>query len=432
MVIVQVDPGSIAGECGISPGDVLLSVNGRELRDYIDYMYELASEDVILAVRKKDGSLEEIEIEKEPDEDLGIAFENDGFGKRLVCRNKCVFCFVDQMPKGMRKTLYVKDDDWRMSFLMGSYITLTNMSEEEVGRIIEQRISPLYVSVHAYDDEMRKRLFGNENAAHTFELIKRFAKNGIRLHTQIVMCEGLNDGAVLEETIRELYALYPGVQSVAVVPAGLTKHREKLERLAPVGRETAQETIKAVEDFQEEFLADNKETRFVFASDEMYIKAEAALPPYEAYEDFAQIENGVGLVKMFEREAEEAFEDFSGREPRYKKAGLITGTDFHPFLKEIAVRLEKTFGIAVNVYCVENEFFGKSVTVTGLLTGSDVARQVKPQGEEALFLSRCCFKENENAMLDGMSLEELESALGVPCYKIAADGYELVRNLFEE
>lgn len=431
MVIAQVDPGSIAEECQISPGDVLLSMNGRALRDYIDYIYELSAEDILIEVQKKDGVVEEIEIEKEPYEELGLSFEKDGFGNRIVCRNKCVFCFVDQMPKGMRKTLYVKDDDWRMSFLMGSYVTLTNMSEEEAQRIIEQRISPLYVSVHAYDDEARTLLFGNENAARTFELIRRFAQNGIRLHTQIVMCEGFNDGKVLEQTIEMLYALYPGVQSVAVVPAGLTKHREGLAQLKSVSEETARETVRMVEKYQKDFLKDNKETRFVFASDEMYIRAGMPMPPCEAYEDFAQIENGVGLVRMFAEEAAEALDDLKDRAPRYQKVGLVTGVDFYPFLKKIAERIAQTFHIEIVFHCVENVFFGETVTVTGLLTGGDVMRQVKPQGEEAMFLSRCCFQETEDAMLDGVTLEELEDTFGIPCYKVAADGYELIQRLLK-
>ncbi len=432
MIVKEIDSGSIAEECEISPGDVLLSINGHVLRDYIDYIYELAADDVLLEVQKADGTVEEIEIEKEPYEELGISFENDGFGRKIVCANKCVFCFVDQMPKGMRKTLYVKDDDWRMSFLMGSYVTLTNMSEEEVSRIIEQRISPLYVSVHAYDDEIRKKLFGNQNAAHTFALIERFVKNGIQLHTQIVMCEGLNDADVLKQTVEALYGLYPGVQSVAVVPAGLTKHREHLMKISPVSGETAKATVQMVEEFQREFLADNKETRFVFASDEMYIRANEPLPSYEQYEDFVQIENGVGLVEMFLHEADEAFADLAGSKPRYEAVGLVTGVDFYPYLQQIARRAEEAFHMTVNVHRVKNDFWGDSVTVAGLLTGNDVIAQVRPGVAEAIFLSRCCFKETEDAMLDGVTLEELGQALGVPCYKAAADGYELIQMLVEE
>ena len=432
MVVKQVDPGSIAEECEISPGDVLLSIDGHALRDYIDYIYELAGDEILLSIRKKDGTLEEIEIEKEPYEELGITFENDGFGRKISCRNRCVFCFVDQLPKHMRRTLYVKDDDWRMSFLMGSYVTLTNLSEEEAERIIEQKISPLYVSVHAYDDDLRKLLFGNEDAGKTFELIRRFTENGIRMHTQIVMCEGLNDGSVLRETIEELYRLYPGVQSVAVVPAGLTKYREKRYPLSAVSKETAKEAIDIIEAFQKQFLASNGETRFVFASDEMYIRAGMELPPYEAYEDFVQIENGVGLVGMFLHEADEAIEALWDKKPRFQKIGFITGVDFYPFLTGLAERLEDVFGMHVNVHLVENSFFGETITVAGLLTGGDVTDQVKRGEEEAFFLSRSCFKENENAMLDGATLEDLENALGVPCYKARGDGYEVIQMLLEE
>lgn len=432
MIVKQVDPGSIAEECEISPGDVLLSINGHQLRDYIDYIYELAGDEILLTVRKKDDVLEEIEIEKEPYEELGITFENDGFGRKISCRNKCVFCFVDQMPKRMRRTLYVKDDDWRMSFLMGSYVTLTNLTEDEIGRIIEQRISPLYVSVHAYDNELRKLLFGNEDAGKTFGLIRRFVDHGIRMHTQIVMCEGLNSGAILQETIEQLYRLFPGVQSVAVVPAGLTKHRKGRYPLSPVSKECARETIRLIEAFQKQFLEETGETRFVFASDEMYIRANLELPSYEEYEDFVQIENGVGLVKMFLHDAYEALGLLRGEKPRYQKIGFITGKDFYPFLKELAKQIEDVFDIKITVYQVRNDFFGETITVAGLLTGGDVMAQIKRGDEQALFLSRCCFKENENAMLDEVTLEELADAFGVPCYKASGDGYEVIQMLLEE
>ncbi|MEG1472607.1 MAG: DUF512 domain-containing protein [Christensenella sp.] len=432
MIVAQVDAGSIAYECEIEAGDVLLSINGHALRDYIDYIYELAEEDILLVVQKKDGTIDEIDIEKEPYEGLGVAFENDGFGRSITCRNKCVFCFVDQLPLGLRKTLYVKDDDWRMSFLMGSYVTLTNLSEAEAERIIEQQISPLYISVHACDDVLRNKLFGNKNAAKAFEYIKRFAKSGIRMHTQIVMCEGLNDGAVLENTVKRLYELYPEVQSVAVVPAGLTKHREHLPELAPVSKKTANETVCTTKRLQKEFLKDNGQTRFVFASDEMYIRADEKLPSYEEYEDFVQIENGVGLVEMFLFDAREALEDIVGGTVRYSKIGFITGADFYPYLKELAQKIEAALNISINVYCVKNDFFGETITVTGLLTGADIVRQVKPNGEEAMFLSRCCFKENEEIMLDNLSIDEIGKALRVPCYKVDGGGYELIQMLLQE
>ncbi len=423
----------IAAECGIAAGDILLSINEEPLCDYIDYIYAMADDTVCVLIQKPDGSQEEIEIEKEPYEDLGIEFEDDGFGKKICCENKCVFCFVDQMPKQMRKTLYVKDDDWRMSFLMGSYITLTNLSEREIQRILKQRISPLYVSVHAYDEEVRKLLLGNQNAGSTFELIRRFAAHGIKLHTQIVLCEGLNDGAVLRETIEKLYALYPQVESVAVVPAGLTKFRENRYPVAPVSENTAGETIETVEAYQRQFLAQNGQTRFVFASDEMYIRARMELPSYEAYEDFVQIENGVGLVQMFLKDARDALKEYEGGQPSYQKAGLVTGVDFYPYLKSLAEEIQDALGMELFVYRVENRFFGETVTVAGLLTGGDILAQLKGKthGEEVLFFSRCCFKENDTCLLDDMTLEELCSGLGIQGRKADNDGYEFVRMLVE-
>ncbi len=431
--ISTIEEGSIAALCGIGVGDVLLKINGQQMRDYIDYAYAVSEERLLLLIRKADGSEEEIEIEKDPYEELGIGFADDGFGRKIVCRNKCVFCFVDQMPKGMRKTLYFKDDDWRMSFLMGSYITLTNLSDGDIGRIVAQHISPLYVSVHAYDHAVHNMLLGNDDAQKTFDILGRFVENGIEVHTQVVMCEGINDGEILRETIEELYALYPGVRSLAVVPAGLTRFRENRYPLKPVSRKNARKTVEMIHAYQQEFLRENKETRFVFPADEMYIKAGLPLPELEEYEGVEQIENGVGMVRSFVDDAKDALEDLGGERPRYREIGMITGVDFYPFLKEIAREAEERLEIKINVYAVRNDFFGETVTVTGLLTGGDMIRQLKGKLRgEVLFLSSCCFKENEETMLDEVSLDDLADALGVPCRKIENDGYEWIRAMLIE
>ncbi|MEA5003703.1 MAG: DUF512 domain-containing protein [Christensenella sp.] len=431
--ISTIEDGSIAALCGLDPGDTLLEINGQPVRDYIDYAYAVAEENLLLLIRKADGREEELEIEKDAYEELGIGFADDGFGKKIVCRNKCVFCFVDQMPKGMRKTLYFKDDDWRMSFLMGSYITLTNLNDADIERIVAQHISPLYVSVHAYDHAVHNMLLGNDDAQKTFDILRCFVENGIEVHTQVVMCEGLNDKEILRETIEELYALYPGIRSLAVVPAGLTQFRENRYPIEPVSNKNARKTVEMIHEYQQQFLSANKKTRFVFAADEMYIKAGMGMPSLEEYECFEQIENGVGMVRTFVDDAMDALEGLKGEKARYLTIGMVTGMDFYPFLKRIAQEAEERLGVLIRVYPVKNEFFGETVTVTGLLTGRDIMAQLKGKiQDEVLFLSSCCFKENEEAMLDDVSLNELEHAFGVSCRKIDNDGYELIHAMLEE
>ncbi|MEA4852728.1 MAG: DUF512 domain-containing protein [Christensenella sp.] len=428
--IQSVQPNSIAAECGLMPGDTLLSVSGSDVRDYIDYTYLVSDEEIILLIEKIDGTLEEIEIEKEVDEDLGLIFENDGFGRKIVCKNKCLFCFVDQMPAGMRKTLYVKDDDWRTSFLMGSYITLTNMPQQTIERIVKQKISPLYVSVHAYDEALHNKLLANPHAEKTFDILRYWTENGIQCHTQIVMCEDLNDGDELKKTIENLYALYPGILSVAVVPVGLTKFREGLYPLHPISKKVAEETIDVIEDYQRRFLQDNQSTRFVFAADELYIRAQRPMPGIEAYEQLEQIENGVGMVSVFLEDAKEALVSAAGTENKYNEVAVATGHDFYPFMKKIAEDVENVMKTKINVYKITNDFFGETVTVTGLLTGRDVIRQLKGKKlGDALLLSSCCFKEHEDAMLDDITIRQVENELGVPCVKVENDGYAFVEAL---
>lgn len=432
-LIARIEEGSIAAQCGLAAGDILLEINGQPIRDYIDYAYCAADENVLLLIRKQDGTEEEIEIEKESYEELGIEFDDDGFGKKTVCRNKCVFCFVDQMPKGMRKTLYFKDDDWRMSFLMGSYITLTNLSDADIKRIAAQHISPLYVSVHAYDPAVHNMLLGNQNAQKTFDILGYFVRSGIEVHTQVVMCEGINDGAVLKETIERLYDLYPGVRSLAVVPVGLTKFRDKRYPLCAISKKNACSTIKMIESYQKRFLRDNHETRFVFPADEMYLKAGIDLPDYESYEAFEQIENGVGMVRLFMEDAKDALDSIGPLKACYRSVAMATGVDFYPFLRQIAREAEQLLDMRINVYPIRNDFFGETVTVTGLLTGRDIITQLKGKiSDEVLFLSSCCFKEKEDTMLDEITLADLSRALGISCRKIGNDGYELIRAMVKE
>jgi len=428
-IVLSVLKNSIADRHGIKPGDEILSINGELIKDYIDYAYFMGEEKLSLYLRDKNGRDRAVIIRKEDWEDIGLSIGMD-IDKPERCRNKCVFCFVDQLPRGMRKTLYVKDDDWRHSFLMGNYVTLTNLSEEDVQRIIRRKISPLYISVHATDEEVRGRMLGSAKLPALLPLLRRLAQNGILFHAQIVVCPGINDGDVLEKTVRDLFRMHPQAASVAVVPVGLTRYREGLPAIRPVSGEMAAALLGRIHAMQNEFLS-AAGTRFVFAADELYIRAGKEMPGISEYEDFPQIENGVGLIRRFEDEVEQGIGDF--KTLKYKKVSVATGTDFAPFLKKIAKNLNRIYNITVNVYAVENDFFGPEVTVTGLLTGRDIAAQLKGKDlGEKLFLSGSIFREFEDVTLDDKPIGRIAEELGVPCEAAPADGYEWIALLAKE
>ncbi len=426
-IVKSVAKNSIAEEMGVIPGDVLLGIDGKEVIDAIDYEYKTAQENLLMFFATPDGEEYEAEIEKDAEEDIGIEFSDDGFAKKISCANKCVFCFVDQMPKGMRKTLYFKDDDWRMSFLMGSYVTLTNLKESEINRIIEQKISPLYVSVHATDDTTREGLLVSKNAKHTMDIIRRFAENGILLHTQVVMCEGINDGKVLGKTMDDLYEL--GALSLAVVPVGLTKFRENLPNLSPISKQCASKTIDLIEAKQKDYFKTNG-SRFVFGADELYIIAKRDFPNEEEYENFEQIENGVGMVVKFSQEIKNAVQEYKHKSSLYKSCAVVVGVDFYPYMCEFAQLIEKNFDLKITVYKVENVFFGDTITITGLLTGRDIINKLKGNiTEDILFLCENCFKEGCDITLDDISLSEIENELGIKSVKVSANGYRFIEKL---
>lgn len=429
-VIKSVDKNSIADKKGIRTGDELISINGEKVLDYIDYAFFMGEERLTLALRTKNGTEKEVKIHKKDWEDLGLLFEEEHLGDPSRCRNKCVFCFVDQLPAGMRNTLHVKDDDWRFSFLMGNYVTMTNVSEDDIARIIKRKVSPLYVSVHATGDELRRRLLGNPKAPEIMPLLQRLIQGGIEIHAQIVVCEGINDGEELTKSINGLYSLHPGIGSVAVVPVGLTKHREKLPALKPISPENAKRMIDSIHTMQKQFL-EKSGTRFVFASDEMYLRAQRALPAYPEYEDFLQIENGVGLIAKFLEEIDEGTEDF--KELKYRNISVATGEDFSPFMKEIAKKLNLLYNININVYSIHNDFFGRDVTVTGLLTGRDIITQLngKDPGEK-VFLCGSIFRQFEKVTLDNITLDEIAQNINAECEVVPCDGYEWIRTLAKE
>ncbi|MBO8168354.1 MAG: DUF512 domain-containing protein [Thermoanaerobacteraceae bacterium] len=414
--VKSVYPDSIAEELGVQPGDRLVAINGQPVRDILDYRYLVADEQLEVLVRKQDGEQWLLDIEKEPGEDLGL--EPEGLGKIWQCANKCLFCFVDQMPRGMRDSLYVKDDDYRHSFLHGNFITLTNVTQAQLERIVALRLSPLYISVHTTNPRLRVKLLGNERAAKIREQLQFLAEHNIVMHTQVVMCPGLNDGRELERTIDDLAELWPQVQSLAVVPVGLTDHRRGLPEIQAVDAVLAAATIDLVESRQQFFLQ-RLGSRFVYAADEFYLKCSREIPLSEAYEDFPQVENGVGLVRLFL----DGWQRLMARDLVQQSDTRVfvgTGRSAAPVIRGLLVDLVNKFPDArVKVVAIDNYFFGGRVTVAGLLTGRDVIRNVMQKltpaerKEGILLLPDVMFKEGTNVFLDDLSVDQVSQELGM-------------------
>ena len=421
--IKTVDNGSAAQRAGLLPGDLVVSINGEALLDYVDYIFFCAQRRLVFRILRGGQSLKLLCL-KDETEDIGLAFTKDLLGKKRVCGNRCVFCFVDQLPKCMRKSLYVKDEDWRYSLVMGNYVTLATISDEEVRRIIRRKASPLYISVHTVDEAQRRLMLGNQNAVPIRPLLNKLKRGGISFHAQAVVCPGFNDGKRLYDTFSFLRRLYPSAQSLAVVPVGLTGHRDGLSTLEPVSRQMAQETIKEVENWQKECL-NSICTRFVFAADEYYIRAGLPLPPVESYEDFSQIENGVGLVAKFLGEAQEALSECEGRGG---ELSAVTGVDAYPFIRQLADRAGEKCGAQVHVYAAENQTFGGGVSVSGLLGGHDIKRALagKALGKKLLVPANAL--REDDVFLDDLTLGALADALGVPVVPVSG-GYELIENM---
>lgn len=424
--ISSVDEGSIAEEAGIERGDYILEINGHEITDILAYKYYSNDENITLAIGKKNGETEIIEIENPYFEDLGLNFEYPLLSKSRSCRNKCIFCFIDQLPKGMRETLYFKDDDSRLSLLHGNYVTLTNLSDKEIEDIADMHISPINISVHATDRDVRKVLFGHDKTGDILKRMRFFAENGITMNGQIVLCKGVNDGEVLKKTLEDLCELYPAVYSVSVVPVGLTKYREGLYPLEPFEKKDAEELIDTVNMFQEKML-EKCGSRIIYASDEFYLTAEREIPPYSEYEDFPQIENGVGLIASIREEFYEALEEIKINKLE-REISVISGKAAYPlicgFAKELCDRVK---GLKIHTYEITNNFFGERITVAGLLTGGDIKAQLdgKKLGER-LLIPHSALRSGEDIFLDDMTLSELEKELGVPITPVYNDGYEFI------
>lgn len=371
--IRAVEPGSIAEELEIFPGDYLLKIDGKEIRDYIDYQYGIAADFFVLTVEKADGEIWEIEIEKDADESIGLVFDDIIFDQLKLCKNNCLFCFVRQQPGGLRKSLLLKDDDYRFSFLQGSFITLTNLKEEDFKRIVDYNLSPLYISVHTTNPALRVEMMKNPQAGRIMEQLKYLAERGISYHTQLVLCPGYNDGTELDRSIKDLISLYPNVLSIGVVPVGLTEHRFNLPFLEKYTNSRAKESLAQVKEWQKK-IKDLYGKNILYAADEFYFLANDSIPPVEEYHDFCQLENGIGLTRLLWEE----FASLSLPESiPVKTVGLITGILGNKALVPIVNRLQEIPGLDIYTIPVENEFFGSSVTVTGLLTGQDIINKIK-------------------------------------------------------
>jgi putative radical SAM enzyme (TIGR03279 family) len=421
--ILGVEPGSIAEELELEAGDCLLTVNGRPVRDLLDYQLYEADEELLLEVRKKDGQLWDLELDKDAPEPLGLHFEHP---EPTQCGNNCLFCFVHQLPRGMRPSLYVKDEDYRFSYLYGAYVTLSNVGEAQIERIIEQRLSPLYVSVHATEEQLRERLLGRRGPP-ILELLRRLTAAGIELHTQIVLCPGLNDGPTLERTVTDLQELWPGVRTLAVVPVGLTGYRQRLPELRPPTAEESRDILETLGAYQQRFL-EATGTRFVFAADELYLKAGWDLPPLGDYEDLAQIENGVGLLAQFREEAREVLDEAPPLGPL--EVSTLTGASAHGEVGQFVTALAEATRTTIHLYPVKNEFFGGHVSVTGLLTGADLVRALKDRAlGSVLLVPEVLLREGEELLLDDLTLVDLERELGVPVRPMAASPWGLLTAL---
>ncbi len=426
--IKSVDPTSpLSGR--VSVGDTIVSINGNEILDVLDYKFFAYDRALDVTLQRPDGTRYELHVSKPEGGDLGLDFESYLMDAPRACSNACVFCFIDQLPRGMRRTMYFKDDDARLSFLLGNYITLTNLSPREVERIIALRVSPINVSVHTTNPALRCEMLRNPRAGESIGVMRRFAEAGIVMNCQIVCCPGLNDGEELARTMRDLAALWPAVHSVSVVPVGLTRFRERLYPLTPFTREHAGETLALVEDFAEHCRKKHG-SRIFFCGDELYIKAGRELPPDEYYEEYTQLENGVGTLRLLETEFMSALR--LADEPDGADFAIATGASTAPYLERLLHRAREAFpNLKGHVYAIENDFFGRSINVTGLVTGGDLIAQLRGRElGERLLISQNMLRRQELDFLDDVKLEEASAALGLPIYPVESDGFALCDAIF--
>lgn len=431
-VIKEVQPGSIGEELGLEPGDILLSIDEQPIEDVLDYYFLMDSDFITLQILTKDGEKAECQVEKEEDEDLGLVFEDQFMGSYQHCHNHCIFCFIDQLPKGMRSSLYFKDDDSRLSFLNGNYITMTNMKETDFEKIIRYQMSPINVSVHSTDPELRVKMLRNPRAAEIMDRLRALAEAGITLNGQIVLCKGVNDGEALDRTIQELSQLRPQMQSVSIVPVGLSRHREGLYPLEPFTAEECGEVIDQVEAYQRLFFEEDG-MHFIHLSDEFYIQAGRELPEETRYDGYLQIENGVGMMRLFMEEAKEALASLDPKADYAGHVSLVTAPSASQFIQQICRELERRYPkLRLEVHVIINHFFGENITVTGLLTGKDICEQLagKDLGEK-LLLPENLMKADEDILLDDMTLKTLENTLQIPISIVKSSGSDFVHCIIE-
>ena len=429
--ICGVEKNSYADKAGIKEGDFLVSVCGNQIRDVLDYRFYVIDKKITVEI-ERDGERRSFNITKKDEyDDIGLEFETYLMDKKHSCKNKCVFCFIDQNPHGMRESIYFKDDDSRLSFFFGNYVTLTNLTDEEVDRIIKMRISPVNISVHTTNPELRCKMMKNPNSGTSLKYLEKFLSGEIMMNCQIVLCKGLNDGEELEKTLCDLRNLYPFVESIAVVPAGLTAHRSGLYPLEPFTKEDSIKVLDIINK-QGDFNLGHLGKRLVYASDEWYLKAEMEIPGPEYYEEYPQLENGVGMIRSMREEVDlelEALEDEGFKLLNDRTVSVVTGESAYEFIKECAEKITKQYPrLKCNVYCAKNYFFAGSVTVAGLLTGGDMIKALEgcELGEE-LFIPACTLRHEKDLFLDNMSIDEFSEKLGVTVTPNENDGADFVR-----
>ena len=432
VLVSGVSKKSIADKKGIKPGDVLVSVNSHEINDVLDYRFYIKEKKLTLAL-VSNGKAKKVHLRKDEDDDLGLEFDSYLMDRQHRCTNRCIFCFVDQMPPGMRETLYFKDDDSRMSFLFGSYVTLTNLTEHDVSRLIEMHISPVNVSVHTMNPELRVKMMKNKHAGECLSILKRLAEAGIKLNTQLVLCPGINDGKELEYSLSELEKLLPSIQSIAAVPVGLTKFRENLPALRTYTPQEARETIEIVDSFGERCL-EKYGVRLAFCADEFYLIAGMPIPDEEYYEDYPQLENGVGLWRNLLEEFSFALTESSFEKDIERHVSIATGVAAYPLLVRLCRLVSEKYPLVkADVFQIKNDFFGHSVTVAGLVTGKDLISQLKDKPHaETLIIPSVMLRSEGDVFLDDVSLEDVEKALSVSVRVTDANsGFELLENILE-
>lgn len=430
IIVKDVARKSIGDKIGIKKGDIILSINGNEIGDIIEYKFLICDERINIEFKKETGEVVAKNIKKDFYDDMGIEIYDPSMDSPKRCHNKCIFCFIDQLPKGMRESLYVKDDDSRLSFLQGNFITLTNLTEEDLKRIIKYRISPINVSVHTTNPELRIKMLNNKKAGNILNQLKMLTEGGIQVSCQIVLCPGINDGKELVSTINDLFSFYPSISKVAVVPVGITKYN-KSSSLKSYDKKLSNEVIDMIEPIQENFISKIGEP-FVRLADEFYLLAEKKLPPFEHYEDFSQLEDGVGMARYFENCVETSlmFTEIDGKGMNF---ALATGTLIYDFLKGVINKVENKMNIKINIYPIKNIFFGEKINVSGLLTGTDIITQLKGViKENILLIPKNMLKAGEDVFLDDVKVEDIERELNVKIVVCDYTGEDFIENIEKE